>query len=57
MVEIIMTHWNIYYDKFLKGIGQNWMSADIAYALAVRLLDIEDTVVIMISKMYQHLYI
>ena len=34
-----MTHWNIYYDKFLKGVGQNWMSADIAYALAVKLLD------------------
>ena len=44
MVEIIMTHWNIYYDKFLKGVGQNWMSADLAYALAVRLLDLEDTV-------------
>ena len=44
MVEIIMTHWNVYYDKFLKGVGQNWMSADLAYALAVRLLDLEDTV-------------
>tara|TARA_B100001057_G_scaffold91069_1_gene87388 strand:+ start:29779 stop:30639 length:861 start_codon:yes stop_codon:yes gene_type:complete len=44
MVEIIMTHWNVYYDKFMKGVGQNWMSADLAYALAVRLLDIEDDV-------------
>ena len=43
MVEIIMTHWNVYYDKFLKGTGQNWMSADIAFALAVKLLDIEET--------------
>ena len=42
MVELIMTHWNVYYDKFLKGIGQNWMSADIAFALAVKLLDIEE---------------
>ena len=43
MVEIIMTHWNVYYDKFLKGTGQNWMSADVAFALAVKLLDIEET--------------
>lgn len=42
MVELIMTHWNVYYDKFLKGIGQNWMSADVAFALAVKLLDIEE---------------
>ena len=42
MVELIMTHWNMYYDKFLKGIGQNWMSADVAFALAVKLLDKED---------------
>ena len=44
MVEIIMTHWNVYYDKFMKGTGQNWMSADLAYALAVRLLDLENEV-------------
>ena len=44
MVEIIMTHWNMYYDKFMKGTGQNWMSADLAYALAVRLLDLENEV-------------
>jgi hypothetical protein len=44
MVEIIMTHWNVYYDKFMKGTGQNWMSADLAYALAIKLLDLEDTV-------------
>lgn len=44
MIEIIMTHWNVYYDKFLKGVGQNWMSADLAYALAIRLLDLEDEV-------------
>lgn len=42
MVELIMVHWNVYYDKFLKGVGQNWMSADVAYALAVKLLDIEE---------------
>jgi hypothetical protein len=41
MVELIMTHWNVYFDKFLKGVGQNWMSADVAYALAIQLLDIE----------------
>ena len=44
MIEIIMTHWNVYYDKFMKGTGQNWMSADLAYALAVRLLDLENEV-------------
>lgn len=44
MVEIIMTHWNVYYDKFMKGTGQNWMSADLAFALAIRLLDLEDEV-------------
>ena len=44
MVEIIITHWNVYYDKFMKGTGQNWMSADLAYALAIKLLDLEDTV-------------
>jgi len=42
MVELIMTHWNAYFDKFLSGMGQNWMSADIAYALAIQLLDIEE---------------
>ena len=42
MVELIMTHWNVYFDKFLKGIGQNWMSADLAFALAVKLLDKEE---------------
>ena len=41
MVELIMVHWNVYYDKFLKGTGQDWMSADVAYALAIQLLDIE----------------
>ena len=41
MVELIMTHWNVYFDKFLAGVGQNWMSADVAYALAIQLLDIE----------------
>ena len=41
MVELIMTHWNVYFDEFLFGVGQNWMSADVAYALAIQLLDIE----------------
>ena len=44
MIEIIMTHWHVYYDKFLKGIGQNWMSADLAYARAIKLLDLENEV-------------
>lgn len=44
MIEIIMTHWVVYYDKFMKGTGQNWMSADLAYALAIRLLDLENEV-------------
>lgn len=42
MVEFIMLNWPVYYDKFLKGIGQDWISADMAYALAVKLLDIEE---------------
>ena len=42
MVELIMVHWNVYFDKFLNGVGQNWMSADVAYALAIQLLDIEE---------------
>jgi len=45
MVELIMVHWNVYYDKFLKGTGQDWMSADLAYALAIRLLDLEEEVI------------
>lgn len=40
MVELVMKNWNVYYDKFLKGIGQNWMSADLAYAYAIKTLDI-----------------
>jgi len=42
MVELIMKNWGVYYDKFLKGVGQKWMSADLAYALAIRLLDLEE---------------
>lgn len=45
MIELIMVHWNVYYDKFLKGTGQDWMSADLAYALAIRLLDLEEEVI------------
>jgi uncharacterized CHY-type Zn-finger protein len=42
MTEIIMTNWDVFYEKYLRGIGQNWMSADMAYALAIRILDVED---------------
>ena len=44
MVELIMENWTIFYDQFLKGKGQNWISADVAYALAIKLLDIENEV-------------
>lgn len=41
MVEFIMKNWDVFYKKFLQGIGQDWLSADLAYALAIRLLDVE----------------
>jgi hypothetical protein len=42
MVEFIMKNWNEFYKKFLQGVGQEWLSADLAYALAIRLLDVEN---------------
>jgi hypothetical protein len=42
MIEMIMVGWDEFYDKFLKGIGQTWCSADLAYALAIKLLDAEE---------------
>lgn len=42
LVEVIMNNWNVYYEQFLKGVGQQWLSADLAYALAIKLLDAED---------------
>lgn len=42
MTEMIMTGWDDFYVQYLKGIGQKWISADLAYALAIRLLDLEE---------------
>lgn len=42
MIEMIMIGWDEFYDIHLKGIGQTWCSADLAYALAIRLLDAEE---------------
>lgn len=41
LVELIMNNWQDFYEKFLKGAGQTHVSADLAYALAIRLLDAE----------------
>lgn len=44
MVEMVMTGWDEFYEYHLKGVGQNWVSADVAYALALKLLDlVEET--------------
>jgi|TARA_R110001606_G_scaffold15699_2_gene64037 hypothetical protein len=51
MVEKIMQNWESYYDAFLDGEGQNWISADVAYALAVKLLAAEN--VFMDTKMLE----
>ena len=44
-VENIMVNWDIYYNEFLDNsvIGQDWISADVAYALALKLMSTEDT--------------
>jgi hypothetical protein len=42
MVEFIMRNWDVFYKQFLQGVGQDWVSADLAYALAIRLLDVEN---------------
>jgi hypothetical protein len=44
MIEYVMEHWDRFYDKFLKGTGQTWASADLAYALAIKLMDMEEEV-------------
>lgn len=41
LTEMIMNNWTVYYEQFLKGVGQQWLSADLAYALAIKLLDVE----------------
>lgn len=43
-VEKIMTNWEDVYEQHLCGSGQDWISADIAYALAVKFMDIEELV-------------
>lgn len=42
MVEMIMTHWEEFRDIYMSNVGQKWSSADLAYALAIRLLDLEE---------------
>jgi hypothetical protein len=43
-VEDIMMNWEDYYDEYLYGSGQDWISADLAYALAVKIMGIEEQV-------------
>jgi hypothetical protein len=38
LVERIINNWELYYNEFLKGKGQDWVSADVAYALAAKIL-------------------
>lgn len=41
LTEFIMKNWDKFYDKYLVGDGQNWISADLAYALAIQILGVE----------------
>ncbi len=38
LVENIILNWKLYYDEFLNDDGQDWVSADVAYALAAKIL-------------------
>ena len=42
MTEFIMKNWNKFYELYLLGEGQNWISADLAYALAIQILGVEN---------------
>jgi hypothetical protein len=44
LVEVIVKNWKEFYDKFLPNYTPKHLSIDIAFALAVKILDIEDRV-------------
>ena len=44
LIELIVKNWKSYYNAFLKGNKPNHLSIDIAFALAVKILGIENEV-------------
>lgn len=44
MVELIVKDWNIFYENFLKDQRPKFLSIDVAFAIAVKLLGFEDKV-------------
>jgi len=44
IVELIVKNWKDFYQKFLKESRPNYLSIDVAFALAVKILGIEDEV-------------
>ena len=41
MTEIIFQHWQRFFNRYLPNKGQDWLSGDVAFALAMQLLGIE----------------
>lgn len=42
LTQIIMENWEDFYLKYLDATRPTWLSADVAYALAIKLLGVED---------------
>lgn len=44
LVEIIVKDWKVFYQRYLKESKPNYLSIDVVFSLAVKILDIEDQV-------------
>ena len=42
MTEIVFQHWERFFYKYMKNGKPNWLSGDVAYALAIQILGIEN---------------